>query len=161
MKFEIWWDSLYDVTENCLEFMKGEVKSHIRKHGYIVEAENAREAMIGHKVNILISTPLAESKEITIEDVEIHRRAWEKGGEYVSIKAKELSETFLITNEFSELCLLFEEESKEGWVCLTQDYYGILKTTIKLNEKDCSCFGDHNGMVTNPDCLIHGNRKEC
>lgn len=28
-----------------------------------------------------------------------------------------------------------------------------------LNEKDCSCSGDHNGMMTNPECLVHGNRK--
>jgi len=30
---------------------------------------------------------------------------------------------------------------------------------VRLNESDCSCWGDHNGMVANPQCLLHGSRK--
>ena len=30
---------------------------------------------------------------------------------------------------------------------------------IRVLESDCTCWGDHNGMATNPKCIIHGDRR--
>jgi hypothetical protein len=37
--------------------------------------------------------------------------------------------------------------------------YALHNNAAKLKESDCTCFGDHNGFMANPECVIHGSKQ--